>query len=158
MTGNSWRIWIQLTLDWRWDLRLSLSDLLSSCHHLIIWKIIHAEQTGMKGTIVVCQGLLDLYCGLKVFVVTNHLYYTICDTEHTEFYFLENGHFQHFSCNNSCSDEVLSISLTSFQKLVCEGDNSFTAEHWTFYWSLGRISTKNYITIMLATSIKACLK
>ena len=81
----------------------------------------------MKGTIVVCQGLLDLYCGLKVFVVTNHLYYTICDTEHTEFYFLENGHFQHFNCNNSCSDEILSIF--SFQKLVCEGDNSFTAEH-----------------------------
>ena len=103
------------------------------------------RESGMKETIVVCKGLLDLNCGLKVFVVSSH----------TEFYFLENGHFQHFSCNNSCSDEVLSISLTSFQKLVCEGDNSFNAEHWTFYSSLGRIT---YITIMLASSIKSCLK
>ena len=83
------------------------------------------RESGMKETIVVCKGLLDLNCGLKVFVVSSH----------TEFYFLENGHFQHFSCNNSCSDEVLSISLTSFQKLVCEGDNSFNAEHFTQVWA-----------------------
>ena len=52
MTGNSWRIWIQLTLDWRWDLRLSLSDLLSSCHHLIIWKIIHTSKRGWRGRLL----------------------------------------------------------------------------------------------------------